>query len=74
MYLSTARFNLGCHQPFSDSFGPQRPGVNLAPVLLITAWAILCFMICCTLLRWGRLLSQVNILQKLNNYSLPTGN
>lgn len=30
MYLSIAHFNLGCHQIFSDSFGPRRLRVNLA--------------------------------------------
>lgn len=43
MYLSTARFHLGCHQPFSDSFGPQRPGVNLAPAS--THYSLRCFML-----------------------------
>lgn len=30
MHLSIAHFNLGCHQIFSDSFGPRRLRVNLA--------------------------------------------
>lgn len=43
MYLSIACFHLGCHQIFSDSFGPQRLRVNLA--LAFTRYSLCYFML-----------------------------